>query len=322
VADKTTRSGFAAPFQAILARGAHKGWQAFVWMLKILVPLSFVTMVLGWSGWIDRADFILGPLMGFLHLPAAAAVPLVAGMLTGIYGGIAAMAALPLNQSEMTLVAVFLLIAHNLIQEGVIQGKSGINPFKATAARFVAAAATVTVVGWFLPFEPSTAAAGPLAAPQPFAHVIAQWGGDTVRLIVKIFVIIGALMIFLEILKYFKVIGRLVTAIVPLLALLGLNRQVGFLWLTASVFGLAYGGAVIVEETRAGALSRPEIENLHLSIGIQHSLIEDPALFLSIGLDPFWLWVPRLIVAIAAVHLFALCKRLRPVKAFSSNIGL
>jgi len=34
-------------------------------------------------------------------------------------------------------------------------------------------------------------------------------------------------------------------------------------------------------------------------------MIEDPLLFLPLGVSPFWLWVPRLAAAVAAVYLTA-----------------
>ncbi len=89
-------------------------------------------------------------MMSILSLPAIATLPLLIGMLTGIYGGIAAMSVLPFSQDQMTLMAIFLLIAHNLIQEGVIQAKSGIHPFKATVFRLAAATFTVIAVAPFL----------------------------------------------------------------------------------------------------------------------------------------------------------------------------
>jgi hypothetical protein len=110
----------------------------------------------------------------------------------------------------------------------------------------------------------------------------------------------------LEILKIFDLINPMVRLLNPLLKIMGLNQKVGFLWLTAVVFGVAYGGAVIVEEVKAGHLSKKELEELHLSIGINHALVEDPSLFLSLGLSPFWLWVPRLIVAVIAERLLQL----------------
>ena len=59
------------------------------------------------------------------------------------------MSVLPFSQDQMTLMAIFLLIAHNLIQEGIVQAKSGIHPLKATLFRLVAATLTVIAVAPF-----------------------------------------------------------------------------------------------------------------------------------------------------------------------------
>jgi len=93
--------------------------------------------------------------------------------------------------------------------------------------------------------------------------------------------------------------------------LLGLEKKVGLLWLTAVVFGLSYGAAVIVSEARNGSFTQAELEDLHISIGINHAIIEDPAIFLSLGLSPFWLWVPRFIAAIIAVHVVSVWRTIR-----------
>ena len=66
---------------------------------------------------------------------------------------------------------------------------------------------------------------------------------------------------------------------------------------------LVEAGAVIVEEIRKQGLSKEAVEKLHLSIGITHAMIEDPALFLPFGIHPLWLWGPRLVAAIAVVYL-------------------
>jgi cytochrome b561 len=123
-------------------------------------------------------------------------------------------------------------------------------------------------------------------------------------------------MILLEIMRNYNMIEYIVKLLNPFLKILGLEKKVGIMWLTAIVFGLSYGAAVIVSETKNGSFTRAELENLHLSIGINHAIIEDPALFLSFGLNPFWLWVPRLMIAIIAVHVFTLWRRL-----FAGNRG-
>jgi hypothetical protein len=289
-----------------LQSGLRKGLNGFVWIMKILIPVSLLTALLAWTGWLDHLDFLLQPMMSILSLPAIATLPLLIGMLTGIYGGIAAMSVLPFSQDQMTLMAIFLLIAHNLIQEGVIQAKSGIHPFKATVFRLAAAIFTVIAVA---PFLNVTVTASVKAGAS--LEALQEWGLTTLSLSVKIFVIIMCILTLLEILKTLDLISPMVRVLRPLLKIMGLKEKVGFLWLTAVIFGVAYGGAVIVEEVKAGHLSREELEELHLSIGINHALVEDPSLFLSLGLSPFWLWVPRVIIAILAERVLTLWRVLK-----------
>jgi len=172
----------------------------------------------------------------------------------------------------------------------------------------VTACITVILVGQFL----DTGAANPLAenvltpSAQPFLTMLQNWIVATVRLAIKIFLIIISILTVVEILKSYGWIDRAVTLLTPFLRTLGLSDKVGILWLAGAFFGLVYGAALIVEEAKRGDLSKEELEGLHLSIGINHAVIEDPALFLSLGLSAFWLWVPRLVMAILAVRLLSL----------------
>ena len=292
--------------------GLKKGLDGFIWMAKIIFPVSFFTALLQYSGLLNTLNFVLEPAMGSLHLPPKAALPIIVGLLTGLYTGIAAMVVLPLTIDQMTLIAVFLMASHNLIQEGIIQAKTGLGGLKATLVRLGASIITVMVISQFLDSDPTVAAmtAGPLPGTQPFLIMLKGWFLATLSLFVKILIIIISIMILLEIMRNYNMIEYIVKTLNPLLKILGLEKKVGIMWLTAIVFGLSYGAAVIVSETKNGSFSRAELENLHLSIGINHAVIEDPALFLSLGLNPFWLWVPRLMIAIVAVHVFSMWRRL------------
>ncbi|MCX5857330.1 MAG: iron transporter [Deltaproteobacteria bacterium] len=302
-----------AMWQAGIKTGLKKGWDGFLWIMKIVLPISFFTALLAWSGWLNQLDFLLAPAMDLLSLPTMAALPLIIGMLANIYGALAAMAVLPFTTAQMTLMGIFLLTAHNLIQEGIIQANSGLHPVKATLFRLGAAVATVLLVAPFLrdgqtmaiPVDVATTAA------IPFLQMVKEWAWATLELSIKIFLICMSLLTLLEILKAGGWITNIVKLFSPFLKIMGLDKKLGFLWMTAIVFGLAYGGAVIVEETKDGSLSKQDLEMLHLSIGINHSMVEDPALFMSLGLSAFWLYVPRLIMAIVTVRLMRLWFRFK-----------
>jgi hypothetical protein len=142
--------------------------------------------------------------------------------------------------------------------------------------------------------------------PEPLVMMFKHWGISTLYLMIKIFLILMAIMIVLEVLKASGWMDPILKALTLPLKMMGLSQKVGLLWMAGAFFGVAYGAAVIVGEAKKGYLTKEELESLHASIGINHSMIEDPALFLTMGLNPFWLWVPRLIMAILFVHLLRL----------------
>ncbi|WP_300671591.1 iron transporter [Desulfoluna sp.] len=300
-------------FTQAAREGLSKGLAGFLWMMKILVPISFFTLVLDYTGIITKLDFILSPVMGILSLPPVAALPLIIGVLTGIYGAVAAMLVLPMAPEHMTLVAIFLLVSHNLIQESAIQGQSGIHPIKATLFRLTTSIITVLICAAFLnPPDTVPAGAGLATASDPaFLPLLEAWALATAALAAKIFLIIMTIMTTLQVMKAFNVIPVILKPLAPFMTLMGVDKKMGMLWLTATLFGLSYGSAVIVEETRENDFSDEELTRLHLSIGINHAMIEDPALFLPLGIAAFWLWIPRLIAAIVAVQVLNLWSRIR-----------
>ena len=312
-------------FKKALGDGIKKGWSGFLWVMKILVPISFFTLILDYSGIIERLDFLLAPVMGILSLPSVAALPRVIGFFSGIYGAVAAMLVLPMGPEEMMLVAIFLLISHNLIQEGAVQKMAGVSSIKSTLFRLSTSAVTVFICALFLKPQGHqvTSVALEQAVRGAFAPVFTEWALTTGALAIRIFFIIIAVLTALEVMKAFQVIPYILKPLTPLMRLMGLENKLGVLWLTAALFGLAYGSAVIVEETKANNFTEAELSRLHLSIGINHAMIEDPALFLplflSVGASSlfmgFWLWVPRFIAAIVAVQLLNVWQRAHTVSA-------
>lgn len=296
-------SDFQTRLRTGLLTGIKRGWSSFVWISKIVVPVSFVAALIQWSGWLSQLDFLLHPLMNLINLPAAAAWPIIVAMTVSFYGAIAIMVVLPFTIEQMTLIALFITIAHMLIVEGIVQHKSGLNIIKATLVRIGAAILTVLVVSqFFTDTGQSIGLPDSIAVHTPFIEVLKVWAIDTLRLCGRVFVIIMLVMILLYCSESLGWIKYLVRFFRPLMKVLGLSDQAVMMWVTGAGFGLLYGSAVIIEEAKKGALTKEELEHLHISIGVNHSVVEETALLLALGINPFWLLIPRFITSAISVH--------------------
>ncbi len=300
--------------------GVKQGWGSFIWMVEIIVPVSFVMAILQWSGWLDNVNSVMAPAMSFLRLPPEAALPIISGVLINIYAVVAILAVVPFTIEQMTLIAIFTLVAHNMIIEGIIQHRSGINVIKATLLRLITAIVLVFIISHFFSDTMRSVTITHMMDTQPgFFTMMRSWGIDTVILLLKIFGIIMFIMILLQIAKSCGWIARLERIIRPVTRVLGFSSSLATIYVAGIVFGIMYGGAVIIEEEKKEHLDRQEIRYLHASLGINHSMIEDPALFVMLGVNLLWLWIPRLLMAIAVVQGYRAIKRLRGKFIFNSS---
>ncbi len=286
--------------------GFKKGINGFIWMAKILIPVSLAVALLKWSGWLYRVDFILNPVMNLIHLPSEAAFPILSAIFINIYATIAILTVVPFSPGQMVLVAVFSLIAHNLITEAIIQHQSGMNGLKITAIRIVVAVLTVLAISPFIGDTSQSVTGAVQVEQETVSQALRVWGIDTGWMLLKILGIITGIMVVLECLRRLEWDRYLYGFFKPFMKVLGLSDRTVMLWVTAVIFGLMYGSAVILEKSREGGLTRSELERLHISIGINHSMVEDPALYMAMGINGFWLIVPKLIMAMAAAQLYRL----------------
>jgi hypothetical protein len=296
-------SEFRSQLKTGLRTGIKKGWSSFVWICKIIIPVSFLAALLQWSGWLGHLDFLLHPVMSLINLPAAAALPIIIAMSVSFYAAIAIMVALPFTIEQITLIALFITIAHMLIAEGIVQHKSGLNIIKATLIRIGAAILSVLVVSqFFTDTSQSVTLPASLAVDAAFLEVLKGWAIDTLSLCGRVFIIIMLVMMALyasESLGWLKYVRNFFR---PLMKILGLSDRAVTMWVTGAGFGLLYGSAVIMEEANKETLTKEELEHLHISIGINHSIVEETGLFLALGVNPLWLLIPRFVAAIVAVQ--------------------
>jgi len=138
-------AGFWPTVRRDLKLGAISGLQTFWDLAKVMVPAYGVTLALQQLGVIDRLAGLARPLMSALGLPGDAAVPLVVGYVLNIYAAVGSMQALDLTPQQITVLAVAILIGHNLVVEGAVLHRAGMNGFAFGALRIVAGLAAAIV---------------------------------------------------------------------------------------------------------------------------------------------------------------------------------
>lgn len=300
--------------------GARAGLRTSAWLAALVVSVSLAVTLLAWTGVLARLAAVLAPALALFGVPEGAAVAIVTGALVNCYSAIAALSALPLTGREVTILALMILFCHNLLVECPIQGRTG-TPAPAMALLRVGGA----VVGGLalhllLPQEatgggPAVPPVASSAAAVPLGAVLADWAAATARLVLKMAGLVFTLTVTQRILDELGAIRLLSRILHPALRLLGLRREVAFLWLVANTLGLAYGGAIIVEQARAGKLDPRDANCLNISIALCHSLLEDTLLFAAIGASVPWITLPRLALAAVAVWTYRLLVSLRDARA-------
>jgi hypothetical protein len=248
--------------------------------------------------------------MKIVSLPPEASFALIAGALINIYAGIAVMGTLSLSAWDINIMAVMMLICHNLIVESAVQSKTGVSGLKMTLFRIIAAIGMGICLSFILPEgfkQVSTTMGGKVfSSAQGFFHVLVLWVKQTSMLTLKVILIIAAINLIIDVMRYLKAFDGVITLLRPLTFMHGLPKKASFMWMAGILFGLAYGSGVLIAEAQTGRVDKDSLVRLNLSLGISHSLIEDTLLFVAIGASLFWVLIPRMVAAAVMVWIYAL----------------
>ena len=108
-------------------RGLKKGLET-VWILsKVIIPIYMIVTVLKYTSMLDYIAVIFRPLMQLFGLPGEAAIVLVLGGLINIYAAIGAIMSLTLTSKQITVLAVMISFAHNLLVETAVSTRVGVS---------------------------------------------------------------------------------------------------------------------------------------------------------------------------------------------------
>jgi len=280
-----------------------KGMKTAWWLIKITVPVSFGVMLLDYFGILALMAQYTGPVFRHLGLPGVSAIVLVTSIFTNIYSVVAVLSLLQLPVREGVILASMCLVSHAFPIETTVMKRTGSSAIRMMLLRLTGS----FVIGWLLnmimPGSISPDIHTIIQKQPDFSIAFMHWLSSISRTTLKILILVNLLLIFQQILEEFGWIGAIEKPLSPIMKILGLPRSTTLSWVVANLIGLAYGSAIMIDESEKGKMNREDADLLNHHIALSHSQLEDPLLFLTLGYAIHWLIWPRIIIAIASVWL-------------------
>ncbi len=119
-------------------------------------------------------------------------------------------------------------------------------------------------------------------------------------LALRMFLIVVPIMVVMEVLEGTRPFRAFVRAWARLVGRwLGMSEQAAAPTVVGFLFGLAYGGSLIVRDTRRHGLRRRQVFQMSVFLSMVHAVVEDSLVFIAIGASVFWIVVYRLVWAAA-----------------------
>ena len=299
-------------FSGLLHDAARTSFDLF----KIMIPISIAARILVQMGAVEPIGKMLAPVMNLCGLPGSMGIVWATAMITNIYGGMAAFAALApaenLTVAQATVLGTMILLAHTLPVELRVAQKSGPR-FRAMAALRLSSAVLLGVIlnliythgGWLQQ-------ANRLAwMPESRDNSWPAWAAGQAKSLLVIFLIILALLVLMRVLSRIGVIALLTRWLAPALRLLGISAEAAPLTIVGMTMGMSYGGGMIIQEAKSGKLAKRDIFFSVALMSICHSVIEDSLLVMAIGAHFSGVFWARIIFALVVIALLVkLVKRL------------
>lgn len=280
-------------------------------LFKVMIPIIILVKLLKEFHLITPLAAPLGPVMELVGLPAGLSLVWATAMLSNIYSGLVVFQVmLPelglFTQAQATVLAVLMLIAHNLLVEGQVTKRCGVSFFGQNALRVGGALACAWLLNQVL------SAGGYLQAPAVMLWTppgqdgsLVSWAFGEARNLGWIFVIIFTLMGLMRILNALGLTGLMERLLTPLLRLMGIGPTAATVTVIGMTMGLTYGGGLIIHETQAGHISRQDVFASVSLMSLSHALIEDTLLLALIGASAWGSLFARLVFSLVVTAILS-----------------
>jgi len=283
--------------------------------------MIIVIKILKETGLVSFLGKVLEPVMFLTGLPGEMGLAWASALLTNLYGGVIAFAALAQDQqltaAQATVMCSMMLMAHGFPVELQISKKAGTRLRAMLTFRF----GTALIFGVFLNFFYSffdilQSPVNILYSPKASDDTLFHWAaGETAKLF-YIALIILALVVLMKIFKALGIIELINKMCRPLMKLMGIGEQAAYLTMVGFTLGLTYGGGLIIKEAKSGSMSHREVFFSLGFMGICHSMVEDTVLMMAIGGDISGILILRTAFSVIFVGILMRLSAFIPEKIF------
>ncbi len=128
-------------------------------------------------------------------------------------------------------------------------------------------------------------------------------------LLIKMFFIVVPLMVLLEIFREYNLIGKITRPFRIPARIIGFYEDSIYPLLAGIIFGLSYGGGVLIGESNSGRIKGNQKFLVALYLGLCHAVFEDTLIFASLGANGIIVLTTRLIIATVVVGIISLIIR-------------
>lgn len=274
---------------------------------KIMIPVSLIIKLLEETGLMQYVGYALSPLMQPLGLPGEMGLVWGVTMLSNIYGGLLTLSSLQpdggMTVAQITTLSSLMLFAHTFLIEIPICVKAGCKFIPIFLIRFLSA-----YVFAFLTAQICmrfSLCDSPVSAIH-FTETDSSWLGwaiGEVKKYVSIALIVLSLVVLLELLERIGFLRLLEKILSPVVGFIGISPKVIPITIIGMTLGLAYGGGLIVAESKENPIEKRDIFLSLAFLSLFHSIIEDHLLMIGIGANAFFVFVLRFVFSIVAMLL-------------------
>lgn len=279
-------------------------------LLAIIVPVLLLLRILEALGAVRHIGDALEPAMRLVGLPAETGFALASTMVTNIYGGLIVLASLPdltLTHAQASTLGGMMLLCHGLILEGAIAKRIGLSFSLHLALRCGCAMVFGLIChGLFTALDIGTDPSSLQLphAPDDIASFDA-WLYFQAKNLLFIEAVIFVLLLLKRALEASGLDRALTWLLKPLLSLFGVSQRLSSVFAVGITMGLAYGGGILLQETRREGLHPRDIRISLCFVALFHGVIEDTLAVMLIGGDLLAFVLLRLVIAVAATFILA-----------------